>query len=134
MKNKTRSQTVCVFFASQAEDGSCRFELACARCVAGCDDIPPSVVVTESKVPVCVDLMEGVRAASTGTTVATLDLEAGYYRTSAESQAVLECHLEDACVGGVDVENYCADGYQGPCEYFVAVESHFSAFEQRPTS
>ncbi|CAM9428829.1 unnamed protein product [Scytosiphon promiscuus] len=101
-------------YEEEAEDGACRFELACARCAVGCDDIPPGVVVTESKVPVCVELMEGVEASSTGTTVATLDLKEGYYRVSAESQAVLECHLEDACVGGVDVEGYCADGYRGP--------------------
>lgn len=63
------------------------------------------------------ELMEGVEASSIGTTVATLDLKEGYYRTSAGSLAVLECYLEDACVGGIDVEDYCADGYKGPCEY-----------------
>ncbi|CAM9146371.1 unnamed protein product [Hapterophycus canaliculatus] len=101
-------------YDEEAADGSCRFDLACARCATGCDDVPPSVVVTESKVPVCAELMEGVKASSTGTTVATLELQAGYYRTSVESQAVLECYLEDACVGGIGVESYCADGYQGP--------------------
>lgn len=60
--------------------------------------------------------MEGAKASSRGTTVATLDLQKGYYRTSAKSQVVVECYLEDACVGGTDAESYCADGYEGPCE------------------
>ena len=74
------------------------------------------MVVTDGKVPTCVELMEGTRASSSGTTVATLDLKEGYFRTSNESQVVVECLLEEACVGGIDAENYCADGYEGPCE------------------
>lgn len=101
----------------QAEDGSCRFELACARCSADCDAIPSSVTMTDSTIPACVELMAGTRASSSGTTVATLDLQEGYYRTSAESQVVVECFLTSACAGGTDPENYCADGYKGPCEW-----------------
>lgn len=100
----------------QAEDDSCRFELACARCSADCDAIPSSVTMADSTIPVCVELMEGTKASSSGTTVATLDLQEGYYRTSAESQVVVECYLASACAGGTDPENYCADGYEGPCE------------------
>lgn len=100
----------------QAEAGSCRFEVACARCSAGCDDIPSGVTVTDKKVPTCVELMEGARASSRGTTIEILDLEEGYYRTSNKSQVVVECLLGEACVGGIDAENYCAAGYKGPCE------------------
>ncbi|CAM9483258.1 unnamed protein product, partial [Ectocarpus fasciculatus] len=101
-------------YDKEAEDGSCRFELACARCSADCDAIPSSVTMTDSTIPACVELMAGTRASSSGTTVATLDLQEGYYRTSAESQVVVECFLTSACTGGTDPENYCADGYKGP--------------------
>ncbi|CAM9433543.1 unnamed protein product, partial [Ectocarpus sp. 13 AM-2016] len=101
-------------YDKEAEDNSCRFELACARCSADCEAIPSSVTMADSTIPVCVELMEGTQASSSGTTVATLDLREGYYRTSAESQVVVECYLTSACVGGTDPENYCADGYEGP--------------------
>lgn len=78
--------------------------------------------MTESTVPVCEELMAGANASSSDTVVATLDLKEGYYRTSAESQEVLECYSEDACVGGLDAENYCADGYEGPCKYGVPID------------
>ncbi|CAM9485036.1 unnamed protein product [Ectocarpus sp. 12 AP-2014] len=101
-------------YDKEAEDDSCRFELACARCSADCDAIPSSVTMADSTIPVCIELMEGTQASSSGTTVATLDLREGYYRTSAESRVVVECYLTSACVGGTDPENYCADGYEGP--------------------
>ena len=69
------------------------------------------VVVTDGKVPSCV---EGTRASSSGTTGATLDLEEGYFRTSNKSQVVVEYLLAE--VGGIDTENDCADGYEGPRE------------------
>ncbi|CAM9513865.1 unnamed protein product, partial [Ectocarpus sp. 13 AM-2016] len=48
-------------------------------------------------------------------TVATLNLEKGYYRISAYSSGnILECFKEDACVGGNTVGEYCAPGYEGP--------------------
>ncbi|CAB1102169.1 unnamed protein product [Ectocarpus sp. CCAP 1310/34] len=101
-------------YDKEAEDDSCRFELACARCSADCDAIPSSVTMADSTIPVCVESMEGTKASSSGTTVATLDLQEGYYRTSAESQVVVECYLTSACAGGTDPKNYCADGYEGP--------------------
>lgn len=60
--------------------------------------------------------MPGVKVSEIGgTTLSTLDLEKGYYRTSADSKNILKCLREEACVGGVDSSNYCASGYQGPC-------------------
>lgn len=50
-----------------------------------------------------------------GMTLPTLDLDRGFYRTSAESQNVLKCHQKKACTGGVDTSQYCATGYQGAC-------------------
>lgn len=53
---------------------------------------------------------------STGTTLASLQLAEGYYRTSNESHVVLECYRKDSCIGGLDPTTYCATGYEGPCE------------------
>lgn len=71
----------------------------------------------ETSIPVCADLPKGVNAASSGTTLSSLDLEKGYYRVSAESHVVVECLNEDACLGGRIAGQYCAPGYEGPCEY-----------------
>lgn len=43
-----------------------------------------------------------------------LDLLQGYYRTSASSHQVVACHQEEACKGGDDAGDYCAEGYEGP--------------------
>ena len=66
--------------------------------------------------PACEDLPRGVKALSSGTTVSSFNLERGFFRISAESQSVLECYNEDACLGGGTVGEYCAPGYQGPCK------------------
>lgn len=59
----------------------------------------------------------GVNASgNAGTTLQTLDLESGHYRTSSESENVLECPRGEACVGGGIAGHYCATGYQGACE------------------
>lgn len=62
--------------------------------------------------------MEGVVASSDGgMTLSTLKLERGYYRTSIESGEILQCHREEACVGGVEPSGYCGTGYRGACEF-----------------
>ena len=61
--------------------------------------------------------MTGVEASGGGgMTLSTLKLDRGYYRTSAESQVILKCHQEKACIGGVEPSQYCEKGYQGPCK------------------
>ncbi|CAN0122247.1 unnamed protein product, partial [Laminaria digitata] len=54
-----------------------------------------------------------------GATKALLPIQQGYWRSSRESVLVLECLHSDACVGATEVsssDDYCADGYTGPCE------------------
>lgn len=80
----------------------------CARCEADVD---------VDSISVCIDVPSGTTAPSSGTTVSTLSLEKGYYRTSDTSLAILECYQEEACVGGSDAEHMCASGYEGPCEF-----------------
>ncbi|CAM9767423.1 unnamed protein product, partial [Scytosiphon promiscuus] len=103
----------------QPEDpasGSCRFAEVCSGCADSCDDQPDGVdMVNDSGVPTCVQAMTGINASGDGgMTLSTLKLEGGYYRTSAGSHDVLECHRKEACVGGVETSQYCKSGYQGP--------------------
>ena len=64
----------------------------------------------------CKDIPKGAVPSSAGMTLATLELERGFYRTSSESHEVLECHRKDSCIGGLNASNYCAAGYEGPCK------------------
>lgn len=99
-----------------ANSSDARFEVVCSRC----PDFGSSNVSIDSEThPVCADLPEGVRALSSGATLSSFDLEEGYYRTSSESHVVIECFNEDACLGGRTAGEYCARGYEGPCEYDI---------------
>lgn len=108
-----------------------RFELACARCSAAGSGNPEGVEVQhDNNIPICQDLPTGARAMLSGTTVEGMFLEAGYYRTSAESREILECHRSKACVGGDDATDYCAIGYKGPCKCYRSSCLHL----QSPTA
>lgn len=104
--------------AQNETSDSCRFELVCAQCSTGCD-VPAGISMTSNMIPVCQEVMEGAQAPSRGTTVRSLDIEEGFYRTSARSEDVRECYLEDACVGGSSANSYCAAGYSGPCTFIL---------------
>ena len=93
----------------------CRVELVCARCQIDCDDIPSSIEIDESETPVCETVPTGVHV-SRGVTLEDFNLTEGYYRVSNKSKTVLECYQPVACIGGIDSTNYCANGYEGPCE------------------
>ena len=74
----------------------------------------------ESTDPVCEVVPQGVNTTENGgMTLETLDLMPGFYRTSSKSREVVECYREEACLGGSDADRYCAEGYNGPCEYFI---------------
>lgn len=75
-----------------------------------------------SQVPVGVD-----ESGNAGTTLQTLNLESGHYRTSADSENILECPREEACVGKDIAGEYCATGYQGACE---TVEAGIAAVQR----
>lgn len=70
-------------------------------------------------VPVCTEIPTGVDDSEDGVTLELLDLDEGYYRTSNLSHDVLECYQKKACQGGVVVESFCADGYEGVCKPLV---------------
>lgn len=93
----------------------CHVLLVCAHCQIECEDNSNSIVIDISKRPVCETVPTGVHV-STGVTLEYFNLTEGYYRVSNKSNIVLECYQPAACVGGVDSTNYCANGYEGPCE------------------
>ena len=73
-----------------------------------------------------IDGQEGVDCESPGATLASLPIREGYWRPSRESVLVHTCLHEEACVGATEVsssDDYCADGYKGPCES-TAVQSN----------
>ena len=70
-------------------------------------------------VPLCEVVPEGGKTTGDpGITLETLDLMSGFYRTSNKSREVLECYREEAYLGGLNADTYCAEGYAGPCEEF----------------
>ena len=62
---------------------------------------------------------EGVDCMDPGPTLASLPIRPGYWRSSQSSSVVLECLHPEACKGATEVsgsDDYCEDGYMGPCE------------------
>ena len=62
---------------------------------------------------------KGVNCESPGATLAKLPIMPGYWRSSNASVIVHQCLHSDACSGGRQItkaDDYCADGYNGPCE------------------
>jgi hypothetical protein len=69
----------------------------------------------------CITCSDRFNCEALGTTTATLPLKPGYWRVDLQTQSVLECWESSACSGGnaiSSVQEYCADGYTGPCEYY----------------
>jgi predicted outer membrane repeat protein len=69
----------------------------------------------------CITCSDRFNCEALGTTTATLPLKPGYWRADMQTQSVLECWESSACSGGnavSSVQEYCADGYTGPCKYF----------------
>jgi hypothetical protein len=72
----------------------------------------------------CITCSDRFNCEALGTTTATLPLRPGYWRVDLQTQSVLECWESSACSGGnaiSSVQEYCADGYTGPCKYYYYV-------------
>lgn len=94
-----------------------RYETVCRRCSTIENHLPDGVEVdNESMAPSCQELPIGTTWQSSGTTVSSLTLKEGYYRTSNASTSIVECYRQESCVGGDDPDKYCAAGYKGACE------------------
>ena len=95
---------------------SSSFDEVCSRCSGGRVGTEDREDVRVDGFPLCVVPPVGAVAPFHGTTVATLKLLEGYFRTSNESHNVLRCYHGAACRGGRGKSGYCAHGYMGPCE------------------
>lgn len=77
---------------------------------------------------------EGVDCNEPGATLASLPLKGGYWRENSSSTEIHSCVHSDACAGGSSIvtsDDYCADGYVGPCEYFAVVLLFLVGFSGR---
>lgn len=81
----------------------------------------------EGTTPVCEQLPPGVDALFSGSTVADLSLQGGYYRTSNKSHTIYDCYNKKACKVGIATDDYCATGYNGPCKH--AARKKFLAWD-----
>ena len=66
-----------------------------------------------------IDGEDGVDCDTPGATLASLPIREGYWRESQDSLVVYECLYSAACAGATEVsssDDYCEDGYKGPCE------------------
>ena len=76
--------------------------------------------------PTCRSSLEHTTAGEPGLTLETLNISAGYWRATAESEDILACHNPDACRGGLTgADNFCASGYKGPCKRVLDGELSF---------
>lgn len=63
---------------------------------------------------------EGVDCELAGATLAALPIKQGYWRSSTASLEIHSCLHSDACAGATRVsssDDYCQEGYSGPCEF-----------------
>ncbi len=73
--------------------------------------------VLDPLVPVCKEEMLHTTSPGGNVTLATLNIDPGYWRATQSSENILPCYYEDACLGGVTgAAGYCSEGYEGPCE------------------
>lgn len=100
------------------------YDTACSSCppVSKCVDC---TVADNDTAVWCSWVLDYTSSPEENGTLASLTLDSGFWRTSNNSQTILECYNPDACVGGKAEEcggvncrdGYCASGYTGPCEY-----------------
>jgi hypothetical protein len=63
----------------------------------------------------CVKIaMDGVDGATSGMRLENLKIKPGSWRTNEKSTDVRPCPVEEACVGGNNVTEYCREGHVGP--------------------
>lgn len=73
----------------------------------------------------CLELLgdtDGVDCSTPGATLVSLPVRAGFWRSSTDSRTIHSCMYSEACPGATQVadsNDYCAGGYEGPCESFV---------------
>ena len=92
-----------------------RFEEVCLEC-GDWDECSGCAIERGDTTSACEAPLEHTTADEDGITLATLNISAGYWRTSTESDNILACFNANACRGGVSESGYCSPGYKGPCK------------------
>ena len=86
------------------------YEVFCLGCDTECVNC-----IVEEHVPICTDTLEHSESYGGNTSLENIYINEGFWRASSSSRNVLQCHNEDACVGGVTgSDDYCEEGYEGP--------------------
>lgn len=76
----------------------------------------------EERCLMCAELdlgTEGLDCNDPGVLLGTLPLARGYWRSSNATTTIRQCLYDEACEGGSVIQesnDYCAVGYEGPCE------------------
>lgn len=95
-----------------------RYQETCFLCPIW-QDCELCTVQDPHQTSICTEALDHTSSPLPNSTLETLSLDKGYWRYSLNSTTILPCHHQDACVGGVGNggdDDYCADGYTGPCE------------------
>ncbi|CAN0353583.1 unnamed protein product [Ectocarpus sp. 6 AP-2014] len=97
----------------QDTENGTRYETVCKGCSKESDWLV--MVESEDRVPKCSEQLEHTQSKGGNTTIQTLELDPGYWRTTRDSTHVLACYNGDACEGGMtDDQAFCHQGYEGP--------------------
>ena len=96
----------------------------CFEC-PGWEECPGCTFESKIATPTCEAPLEHTTAEEAGVTLETLNVTKGFWRANNRSDKVLACYNEDACSGGqTGADNFCANGYSGPCEEERQALSH----------
>eukprot|EP00752_Nemacystus_decipiens_P013346 g11816.t1 len=99
----------------EKDDPTARFGTVCFECPEW-DKCLGCTIANGRVTPTCEAPLEHTSAEEPGVTLATLTIDGGYWRATPDSEIVLECYNEDACLGGkTGSDSYCAPEYTGPC-------------------
>lgn len=85
----------------------------------GCPDLDECSGCTITRpdiTPICEAPLEHTTAEQEGVTLETLSIARGFWRATNKSENILACFNTDACIGGVPLDGYCAQGYTESCE------------------
>ena len=62
----------------------------------------------------CAKVPEGVKTTVDGLDLENLDIKKGFWRTSKNSSDIVQCMVEEHCLGGNETDKQCKKGHKGP--------------------
>lgn len=95
------------------------FDIVCDGCDTECKGC-----TAQAETPLCTSAIDNSESLGGQNTIEMLLIDDGYWRATNISEEILECYNQDACLGGVTGSaDYCAEGYEGPCEAEKSMQS-----------